>query len=156
MILNFLIQSYAKHRVKKMTTKFKHYGGGGWIDSSATIVNPENVYLGKKVHINKEVYISALGGVHIEDYVTLSPRCMLFSSGYDTQLIVHGKRKHKDEEIFIGEGSWICGGAIILPGVRITGKHVIVAAGSVVKNSIDEDNVVVAGNPAKIVKRIEK
>ena len=41
----------------------------------------------------------------------------------------------------------------ILPGVHL-GNHVIVGAGSVVTKSITEDNVVVAGNPAKIVKKI--
>ena len=44
--------------------------------------------------------------------------------------------------------------AIVLPGVRITGNHVVVAAGAVVTKDITESRVIVAGNPARIVKRM--
>ena len=42
------------------------------------------------------------------------------------------------------------GGAIICPGVTL-GNNVIVGAGSVVTKSFG-DNVVIAGNPARIIK----
>lgn len=44
----------------------------------------------------------------------------------------------------------------MLPGVDISGKGVIVAAGAVVTHDITEDYVVVAGVPAKVVKRLGK
>ena len=54
----------------------------------------------------------------------------------------------------IGNGCWIGGGAIILPGVSI-GDGTVIGAGSVVTKDIP-DNVVVAGNPAKIIKEINQ
>lgn len=54
--------------------------------------------------------------------------------------------------VIIGENAKIGAGAVILPGVKI-GKNVLVGAGSVVTRDI-RDNVVVAGNPAKMIKRI--
>lgn len=56
--------------------------------------------------------------------------------------------------ITIGDNVWIGGGAIILAGVSL-GNNVVVAAGSVVTTSFSEDNIVLAGNPARILKRIE-
>lgn len=53
-------------------------------------------------------------------------------------------------------GSWLCVNSVILPGVHITGKGVIVAAGAVVTNDITDDFVIVGGIPARIVKDLKK
>jgi acetyltransferase-like isoleucine patch superfamily enzyme len=53
----------------------------------------------------------------------------------------------------IGDDCWLATGCIILPGVKL-GNHVIVAAGAVVTRSFEEDNIILGGTPAKIVKRI--
>lgn len=52
-------------------------------------------------------------------------------------------------KVTIGNYVYIGANALIMPGVTI-GNNVLVAAGSVVTKSIPE-NVVVAGNPAKII-----
>ncbi len=57
---------------------------------------------------------------------------------------------HKD--IWIGSNVWIGAGVIVLPGCRI-GNNCVVAAGSVVCRDIP-DNVMVAGVPAKIKKKL--
>ncbi len=54
--------------------------------------------------------------------------------------------------ITIGENVWIGGGAIVLPGVTV-GHNSVVGAGSVVTKDVP-DNVVVVGNPARIVKHL--
>jgi maltose O-acetyltransferase len=56
--------------------------------------------------------------------------------------------------LLIYQNSWIGGGAIICPGVTI-GDGVTVGAGAVVTKDV-EDYVVVAGNPAKVIKKLEK
>lgn len=53
-------------------------------------------------------------------------------------------------DVIIGNNCFIGKGSIILPGVHI-GDNVIVGAGSVVVANIPDD-VVVVGNPARIVK----
>ena len=50
------------------------------------------------------------------------------------------------------DDAWIGTNAIIFPGVHI-GKNSVVGAGSVVTKDVDE-NVVVAGNPAKVIKTL--
>lgn len=52
--------------------------------------------------------------------------------------------------IYIGENTWIGKNSLILKGVSV-GANSIVAANAVVTKSVGE-NIIVAGNPAKIVK----
>jgi acetyltransferase-like isoleucine patch superfamily enzyme len=47
---------------------------------------------------------------------------------------------------------WIGAGATILPGVTV-GENSVVAAGAVVTRDV-EDNTVVGGNPARLIKRL--
>ena len=61
--------------------------------------------------------------------------------------------KVKKRPITIGEGCFIGANSIILKGTTL-GKNVVVGAGSVV-SGIFPDNVIIAGNPAKIIKQNE-
>jgi acetyltransferase-like isoleucine patch superfamily enzyme len=53
-------------------------------------------------------------------------------------------------DVYIGERCFIAVGALILPGVTI-GNEVIVGAGAVVTKDVPS-NVIVAGNPARIIR----
>jgi hypothetical protein len=55
------------------------------------------------------------------------------------------------ESVEIGPGCWIGTGAVVLPGARI-GRNVVVAAGAVVRGTVP-DHAVVAGAPARVVRR---
>ena len=55
--------------------------------------------------------------------------------------------------ITLKENVWVGGGVTFLPGVTI-GKNVIVAAGAVVTKDVP-DNVIVGGNPARILKELD-
>lgn len=58
------------------------------------------------------------------------------------------------KDVKIGENCWIGMNSTILPGVEL-GEHTIVGAGSVVTKSFPEGNCVIAGNPARILRKIE-
>lgn len=63
-------------------------------------------------------------------------------------------QKHdKGKKIIIGNKCWIGMNSIVLPGVLL-GDNTVVGAGSVVTKSFPQGNVVIAGNPAKIIKKI--
>ncbi len=64
-------------------------------------------------------------------------------------------KRGKGEDVLIGEKCWIGMNAVILPGVEL-GAHTIVGAGAVVTKSFPTGNCVIAGNPARIIKRINK
>ncbi len=59
----------------------------------------------------------------------------------------------KISKVMIGDNVFIGARSVILPGVHI-GNNVIVGAGSVVTKSIP-DNMVAAGNPARLLKQTD-
>lgn len=56
-------------------------------------------------------------------------------------------------DVVIGDNCWIGMNCVILPGVTL-GSHTIVGAGSIVTKSFNEGNCIIAGNPAKILKKL--
>jgi acetyltransferase-like isoleucine patch superfamily enzyme len=72
--------------------------------------------------------------------------------GYEDLELPIGVQMWKNEPVVIGDGSWLGHGAVVLPGSRI-GKHVVVAAGAVVAGLEVPDFSVVAGVPARVVRR---
>ena len=98
------------------------------------------------------VRISAATNIEIGD------NCMIASGAYITDADWHDlyDRSHpvgKSLPVILGENVWIGDSAIVCKGVTI-GKNSIVGAGAVVTQSIPE-NAVAAGNPARIVKRLD-
>lgn len=67
---------------------------------------------------------------------------------------VYNLDEHEEgRDVIIGKNCWIGMNSIILPGV-ILGDRTIVGAGSVVTKSFPEGNVIIAGNPAKIIRKL--
>ena len=62
-----------------------------------------------------------------------------------------GRQWPVEAAVRIGSGSWLGANAVILPGTTI-GEHVVVAAGAVVRGEVP-DRCVVAGVPARVVRR---
>ncbi|MPZ71831.1 MAG: acyltransferase [Nitriliruptorales bacterium] len=71
--------------------------------------------------------------------------------GYSDIDVPIGRQMWKNAPVRIGPACWLGHGSIILPGASI-GRHVVVAAGSVVTGEIPDYSVVV-GAPARIVRR---
>ena len=90
------------------------------------------------VKIGKHCIINTTASVDhdciIEDYVHISPNATLCGN------------------VFVGEGSQVGAGAVIIPGIKI-GKWSIIAAGAVVMRDVP-DNVLVLGNPARVIKKL--
>lgn len=108
----------------------------------------EGNYLGSKRIWSSEPYLIEIGShCQITD-------CKLFTHGGGAAV----RLLHPDFDCFgkiiIGDYVYIGTNAIILPGVTI-GDNSLIAAGSIVTKSVPP-NVVVAGNPAKIICTIEE
>lgn len=63
-----------------------------------------------------------------------------------------GVEVKKEEPIIIGEHVWITTNCSFLKGVKVV-DNIIIAQNSVVTKSINENNTLVGGIPAKVLKR---
>ena len=128
-----------------------------FVTGKIELIFPKNISIGNNCKINPLVFMNGRSGITIGDNVTLSYGAKLISTGYDIDhWMKTGERVHFDDKpIHIGDNCWIGTDAIILPGVKITGEFVVIGAGAVVTKDVTESRVLVAGNPAKIVKRYD-
>lgn len=94
-------------------------------------------------------YVQGINGVYIGDNTIFAPGVKIISSNHKIgEITEHVKGK----PIKIGSNCWIGANSVILPNVEL-GDNVVVGAGSIVTKSFSE-NTVIAGNPAKIIKKL--
>ncbi len=129
---------------------WSNYRGYSFPNSSITIGN--NCYIGAYNHI------SACNGITIGDGL-LTGRFVIISDNahgglsFEESNISPANRELKSKgKIVIGNNVWLCDKVAVLSGVTI-GNNVIVAANAVVTHNIP-DNCLVAGIPAKIIKKL--
>lgn len=117
---------------------------------------PSRISFGNNVNIGAYDRIASAYSVTIEDDVLFAAFVHItdHSHGFEdiTQPIRTQDIIHKGP-VVIGKGSWLAFGCHILSGVKI-GEHCVVAANAVVTKDVPPYSVV-AGNPARIVKRYD-
>ncbi len=123
------------------------------INFTSRIIAPERIKLSKNVISSFArsggCYIQALNGIEFGDNSMFAPGVNIISADHELN---NFRKWKKEKKIIIGNNCWIGAGAIILPGVRL-GNNTIVGAGAVVTKSFP-GRCVVAGNPAKIIKKL--
>ena len=100
--------------------------------------------------------IYALSSISLGDHVIIGSGCKIIDNDFHSlepeKRINQRDCDIKRAPISIGDNSFIGMNSIILKGTTI-GRNCIVGAGSVV-HGIFPDNVIIAGNPAQIIKQI--
>lgn len=162
----FGASSYVAH---PMATLFGersiHIGEGTLIGANCTLsvghspddrVLPERgLEIGARCVIGARSILTAHHSIRVGDDVWFGQNVFVSDSGhgYQDPETPIGLQLGAHDAVSIGAGSWVGHGAIILPGARI-GRNVVVGAGSVVRGPVP-DHTVVAGVPAKVVRRLE-
>ncbi|AXG39626.1 chorismate mutase [Enterococcus gilvus] len=113
-----------------------------------------NIFVGENFYCNFHNVFLDICPITIGDNCMFGPNVQLYTASHPLE---PGKRNSGQEfgkPITIGDNVWIGGSCVVVPGVTL-GDNVVVAAGAVVTKSFP-DNVVVGGNPARILKTIEE
>ncbi len=118
--------------------------------------NSPKLIVKNHVSIGMSSTISAAHRIIIEDYVLMARNVFISDHlhGYeDVARPISLQPITKVRGVTIGAGSWLCQNSVVLPGVTI-GRNCVVGANSVVNADVP-DYTVVAGTPARIVKRYD-
>ena len=126
-----------------------------WIDPPIRCDYGTNVKLGQDVYVNSNCIFIDSCLISIGARTLLAPHVSFYSGTHpvDPELRNGTKGPEMGAEIHVGEDCWIGGNATILPGITI-GKGSTVGAGSVVTKDVPAYHVV-AGNPARVIRKIE-
>ena len=116
--------------------------------------NPK-ISIGDNVYIGKGCTLSCCNYLAIEDGVTIGDNVYISDNmhGYEDINISIMEQPLKVASVVVGCRAWVGYGSFIAHDVNI-GEHAIIGAGSVVKKSVPPFTVV-AGSPAKIIKRYD-
>ncbi len=127
------------------------------LDESTTVLPPFYIDYGKPVTIGKRCFIQQCctffgrGGIEIGDEVFIGPKCNLITINHDVN--PDNRSATYGKPIKIQDKVWLGINATVLPGVTL-GYGCIVGANSVVTKDVPPMTIV-AGNPARIIKKIE-
>lgn len=132
----------------------------GSVGSNAYIEPPfrcdygSNIYLGEKFYCNFECLMLDSAPIYIGNNVMLGPGVHIYTACHPLPAMERNSGFEFARTVRIGNNVWIGGRAVICPGVSI-GDGVVIGAGAVVTKDVPP-NVVVAGNPACIIRRIQQ
>lgn len=111
-----------------------------------------NIEVGENFYTNYGVCILDVCKVKIGDNCLIAPQVGIYTACHPLDRKIRSDGLELGKPVTIGNDCWIGGQAVINPGVTL-GDNVVVGSGAVVTKSFPS-NVVIAGNPAKIIKKL--
>jgi len=119
----------------------------------------QNSYVYGKVKVGKDTWIGPFtildgsGGLNIGDNCSISAGVHIYSHNSVSWAVSKGKEKYEKKAVKIGDYCFIGPNSVIKNGITI-GKHSVIGALSFVNKDV-KDYSIVAGNPAKVIGRVE-
>lgn len=112
----------------------------------------DNIHIGEHFFANFNLTILDEAEVRIGSHCFIGPNVGIFTACHPLDAESRNRVLEWAEPVTIGDNVWIGGNVTIVPGVTI-GNNVVIGAGSTVTRDVP-DNVVVAGNPARVIKQL--
>ena len=122
------------------------------IENQCYIGSGRNIKIGDYSGIGERCYLQGL--ITIGSYVMMASEVVILTSNHkinDPSQLMRFEGNQDPVPVIIGDDVWIGTRVIILPGVNV-GKGSVIGAGSVVTKNIEPYSIV-AGNPAKLIRR---
>ena len=140
-------------RNKKIKEIIPNIGTGNKINQPFMCDYGTNIYMGNDNYFNHNVSILDVDEIVIGNNCQFAPNVLLSAVYHPLNSEKRKNRTYYAKKIIIEDNVWICSNAVITAGVKI-GKNSVVAAGAVVTSDVPE-SVLVAGVPAKVVKKLD-
>ena len=152
-IFNGTVETDYEERTKILKELLGSTGEKIYIESNFRCDYGYNIHVGENFYANFDCVILDVCKVQIGDNCLMAPGVHIYTATHPINPYERIAGPEYGKPIEIGNNVWIGGRAIINPGIKI-GNNVVIASGSVVTKDIP-DNVIVGGNPARVIKEVE-
>lgn len=142
----------AEARANMLRELFGAAGGRADIQPRFSCDYGYNIRLGQRAFINYNCVFLDCAPIEIGDDLQMAPSVQLYTATHPLDRATRVAGLEYARPIRIGDGVWIGGGVIVLPGVTI-GDGCVVGAGSVVTRDLPPGSLAV-GNPARIIRSL--
>jgi len=140
-------------RVKLIKELFGSTGENVFLEPSFRCYYGYNIHIGENFFANFDCVILDVCKVTFGDNCMLAPGVHIYTATHPLDPTERNSGREFAKPISFGDNVWIGGQAVVNPGLTI-GNNVVIASGAVVTKDVP-DNVVVGGNPARVIKRID-
>jgi acetyltransferase-like isoleucine patch superfamily enzyme len=128
-----------------------NFGKSISVGPGVNIIVKDNASLsiGDDTYFTSDMHLEAVNDIKIGKRCAISWGVTIIDDDHH-EINYEGKKREQHSNVIIGDHVWIACNVTVLKGTVI-GNNCIVAAGSVVKG-VFGDNVLIAGNPGKVVR----
>ena len=141
-----------KEREEIIKKIFNKTGESCWVESPFFCDHGYNISVGENFFAATNCVMLDCGKITIGDNVLIGPNVGIYTVNHAFDSKERAEGYEISKPVNIGDNVWIAGNVSIVGGVTI-GSDSVIAAGSVVIHDIP-NKVIVAGNPARIIREI--
>ncbi|WP_044641360.1 sugar O-acetyltransferase [Risungbinella massiliensis] len=152
-LYNQTLETEVEQRTILLKDLFGSTGDNLYVEPTFRCDYGYNIHIGENFFANFDCVILDVCEVRIGDNCFIAPGVHIYTATHPTNPFERNAGIEFGKAVTIGNNVWIGGRAVINPGVTI-GNNVVIASGAVVTKDVP-DNVIVGGNPAKMIKEIE-
>ena len=152
-LYNETIETEQEKRTEILRELFGSVGNNIYIEPTFRCDYGYNIHVGENFYANFDCVMLDVCEIRIGENCFIAPGVHIYTATHPLNPYERISGAEFGKAVTIGDNVWIGGRSVINPGVTI-GNNVVIASGAVVTKDVP-DNVVVGGNPAKILKEIE-
>lgn len=147
------VQAYNKARREYLHSFIGHCGENVFMEYPINFDYGFNTYIGDNFYSNYDLKILDVGIVKIGNNVMCATGVSILTATHPTDPTLRGNGVECGLAVTIEDYVWLGANAVVLPGVTV-GKYSVVASGAVVNKDVPPYTVV-AGVPAKVIKKLD-
>lgn len=152
-LFNGTVETEDKKRTELLKELFGSTEGNIKVEPSLRCDYGYNIHVGANFFVNFNCVFLDVREIRIGDNCMIAPGVHIYTATHPVNPVERNKGTEYGIPVNIGDNVWIGGSAVINPGVNI-GDNVVIASGAVLTKDVPA-NVIVGGNPARIIKAID-
>lgn len=148
--------SFASTRTRKkqlLRKLFNKTGSNFTIEPNFFCDYGYNISFGENFYINHNCVILDAAKVTFGNNVLIGPNCAFYTPLHPLNYKTRNEFLETAKPITVGDNVWFAGNVVVLPGVNIP-NNTVIGASTLVTKDITQENCLVFGNPAKIIRQL--